>query len=118
LEITYQLMKAGLQEKNYDRTIELGTPLEVKNPHSAQVLWLMGWAYYYQHKYQDALRFFERYRIEEPKKVEALNLLADIYYRLNDPAKSLERVEQSLALRPGQKDILELKQKIQADQKQ
>jgi hypothetical protein len=64
------------------------------------------------------LRFFERYRIEEPKKVEALNLLADIYYRLNDPAKSLERVEQSLALRPGQKDILELKQKIQADQKQ
>jgi GWxTD domain-containing protein len=118
LEITYQLVKAGLQEKNYNRTIELGTPLEVKNPHNAQVLWLMGWAYYYQHKYSDALRFFERYRLEEPKRVEALNLLADIYYRLNEPEKSLERVEQSLALRPDQKDILELKQKLQAGSKQ
>jgi GWxTD domain-containing protein len=112
-DIVYQLMRASMQEKNYNRVIELGSPLEVKNPRNTQVLWLMGWAYYYQQKYQDALRMFERYHIEEPKKVEALNLLADIYYKLDQPAKSLERVEQSLALKPDQKDILELKQKLQ-----
>ena len=112
-EITYQLMKAAIQEKNYDKVIELGTPMEVKNPRNTQVLWLMGWAYYYAQKYNDALRMFERYRMEEPKKVEALNMLADIYFKLDQPAKSLERVEQSLALRPNQKDILELKKKLQ-----
>ncbi len=113
--VTYELMRAALQEKNYPKVIELGSPLEVKNPRNTQVLWLMGWSYYYAQKYGDALRMFERYRIEEPKRVEALNLLADIYYRLDQPAKSLERVEQSLALRPNQKDILELKQKLQAE---
>ncbi|MCI0415968.1 GWxTD domain-containing protein [bacterium] len=116
LEVTYQLMRAALQEKNLNKVIELGSPLEVKNPRNPQVLWLMGWAYYYSEKFHDALRFFERYRIEEPKKVEALNILADIYFRLDQPAKSLERVEQSLALRPNQKDILDLKKKLQAEQ--
>jgi GWxTD domain-containing protein len=118
LEVTYQLMRAALQEKNFNKVIELGTSLEIKNPRNTQVLWLMGWAYYYSEKYQDALRFFERYRIEEPKKVEALNILADIYFRLDQPVKSLERVEQSLALRPNQKDLLELKKKIQSEQNQ
>jgi tetratricopeptide (TPR) repeat protein len=118
LEVTYQLMRAALQEKNFDKVIELGAPLEVKTPRNTQVLWFMGWANYYSEKYQDALRFFERYRIEEPKKVEALNILADIYFRLDQPVKSLERVEQSLALRPNQKDLLELKKKIQSEQTQ
>jgi GWxTD domain-containing protein len=113
VEITYQLMRASMQEKNYDRVIKLGSPIEVNHPRDTQVLWLLGWANFYEEKYQDALRFFERYRIEDAKKVGVLNILAEIYYRLNDNVKSLERVEQSLALNPHQKDILELKKKLQ-----
>lgn len=114
VEVTYQLMKTALQDKDYEKVLGLGGPLEVKNPRNTQVLWLLGWTYYYQEKYADALRFFERYRMEEPKRVEGLNVLADIYLRLNQPAKSLERVEQSLAVKPNQKDIQELKKKLQS----
>jgi GWxTD domain-containing protein len=114
LQITYQLMKSALLENEYDKVLSLGSPIEVKNPRNPEVLWLMGWAYYYQDKYEDALRFFERYRIEDPKRVEALNVLADVYLKLNQPDKCLERVQQSLALKPDQKDILELKKKLEA----
>ncbi len=115
MEVTYQLMRTALQEKSYDKVIELGTPLEVKNPRNTQVIWLMGWAHYYAQRYEAATKFFERYRLEQPKGIEALNLLADIYYRLEQPQKSLERIEQSLAIRPDQKEIIALKQKLKAD---
>ena len=77
------------------------------------MLWLLGWANYGLGKYDDSIRFFERYRLEDPKKVEVLNLLADIYFRLNQKDKSMERIQQSLSLKPDQPDILNLKKKIE-----
>jgi tetratricopeptide (TPR) repeat protein len=76
----------------------------------------MGWANYGLEKYQDAANFFERMRLEDANKVELLNVLADLYYRLDQKAKSLEIVQQSLALKPDQKDILELKKKLESKQ--
>ena len=54
--------------------------------------------------------------MEDKNKVELLNVLADLYYRLDQRAKSLEIVQQSLALKPDQKDILELKKKLESQQ--
>jgi GWxTD domain-containing protein len=114
LEIRLQLMRLTLRGKNYSKAIEIGNPIEVKNPNNPDLLWLMGWAYYGLEKYEDAIRFFERLRFVDPKRVEVLNLLADIYFRQNQPEKSLERIQESLALKPDQKDILELKKKVEA----
>jgi tetratricopeptide (TPR) repeat protein len=80
------------------------------------VLWLIGWANYGLGKYEDAIPFFQRIRIEDPKKIEVLNILADTYYQMDERAKSLEIVQQSLALKPDQKDILELKKKLESQQ--
>lgn len=113
-EIRVQLMRAALKVKNYQAVVDLGGPAEIKNPRDKEILWLLGWGYYGLGKYEDAMRFFERYRIEDPKKVEVLNLLADIYFRLNQTEKSLERVQQSLALKPDQQDLLELKKKLES----
>ena len=110
-----QLMRISLQLKEYDRVLDLGLPLEVKNPRNVDLLWLIGWSYYYKDNLGDAARFFERFRMEDSNRVEALNVLADIYYRMNQPEKSLERVQQSLALKPDQKDILDLKQRLESN---
>lgn len=115
-EIRLQLMRAGLRARQYQRVLELGTPMEVKNPRNSELNWLMGWGNYGLEKYQDAALFFERMRLEDSNKVELLNILADIYYRLDQRAKSLEIVQQSLALKPDQKDILELKKKLESKQ--
>jgi tetratricopeptide (TPR) repeat protein len=89
--------------------------MEVKNPRNKELLWLMGWAYYGMQKYDDSVKFFERLRIEEPQKVEVINLLADIYYRMDQKQKSLERIQESLALKPDQQDIMELKKKVESN---
>jgi GWxTD domain-containing protein len=114
-EVRTQLMRVALKGKDYQRVIDLGTPAEVKNPRNKEMLWLLGWSYYGQQKYEDAVRFFERLRIEDPNKVEVFNLLADMYYRLDQKEKSLERIQQSLALKPDQKDIVELKKKVESN---
>ena len=114
LEIRLQLMRAALRGEKFQTVIDLGTPMEVKNPRDTQLLWLLGWANYGLGKFEDAVRFFERYRIEDPRKLEVLNLLADIYFRLNQKDKSLERIQQSLALKPDQPDVLELKKQVEA----
>ena len=108
-------MKLSLKLKDFDRLLEIGLPLEIKNPRNTDLLWFIGWAYYSQEKFEDAAKFFERLRLEDASRVEAFNLLADIYYRMNQPEKSLERVQQSLALRPNQKDILDLKQRLESN---
>jgi GWxTD domain-containing protein len=115
LPTALQLMRISLQLKEYDRVLDLGLPLEIKNPRNVDLLWLIGWAYYSQDKLEDAAKFFERYRLEDSNRVETFNLLADIYYRMNQPQKSLERVQQSLALKPDQKDILDLKQRLESN---
>lgn len=114
LEICVQLMRAALRGEKFQKVLDLGGPIEVKNPHNTEVLWLMGWANYGLGKYDESVRFFERYRIEDPKKVEVLNLLADIYYRLDQRDKSMERIQQSLSLNPNQPDIINLKKKVEA----
>ncbi len=114
-EVRTQLMRVSLKGKAYQRVIELGMPIEVKNPRNKELLWLLGWANYGLQKYEDAVRLFERLRIEEPEKVEVINLLADIYYRLDQKEKSLERIQQSLTLKPDQKDIVELKKKVESN---
>jgi GWxTD domain-containing protein len=113
-EIKLLLMRVALKGKDYAKVLEIGSPLEVKNPRNKDLLWLIGWAYYGSGKYDDAVRFFERYRLEDPNRTEVLNILADSYFRLSQPTKSLERLKQSLALRPDQPDILELKKKIES----
>jgi tetratricopeptide (TPR) repeat protein len=115
LEIRVQMMRMAMSAKLYDKALALGQPVEVQNPRDKDLLWLMGWANYELEKFADTVRFFERLRLEDPKKVEVLNLLADCYFRLGETAKSLERVEQSLALNPNQQDVLDLKRKIQAN---
>lgn len=114
-EVRTQLMRVALKGRDFQRVLDLGTPVEVKNPRNKEMLWLLGWAYYGMQKYEDSVRFFERLRIEEPKRVEVFNLLADIYYRLDQREKSLERIQQSLALKPDQKDIVELKKKVESN---
>lgn len=116
LEIRLQLMRAALKAANYSKVLELGNPAEVKNPRNKDLLWLMGWAFYSQEKFPDAVRFFERLRMEDSNKIEVLNLLADIYYRMDERSKSLERLKQSIALKPDQKDLLELKKRIESNQ--
>jgi tetratricopeptide (TPR) repeat protein len=118
LPIEVEMMRASLKAKDYKKVIDIGTPLEVKDPRNVQLLWFMGWAYYGLGKYDDAVRFFERYRMEDPKKIEALNVLADSYYRLNEPSKSLQRIQESLAIKPNQQDILKLKQNVESAQHQ
>ena len=113
MEICVQLMRAALRGEKFQKVLDLGGPIEVKNPQNTEVLWLMGWANYGLGKYDEAVRFFERYRIEDPKKVEVLNLLADIYYRLDQRDKSMERIQQSLSLKPDQPDIISLKKKVE-----
>ena len=115
LKTGLQLMRLSLKLQEFDRVLEIGLPLEIKNPRNTDLLWLVGWAYYSQEKFEDAAKFFERLRLEDASRVEAFNLLADIYYRMNQPEKSLERVQQSLALRPDQKDILDLKQRLESN---
>jgi Tetratricopeptide repeat len=115
VDIALQMMRVALRQRNYEKTQQIGIPLEVKNPRNKDLLWLMGWASYERQKYDDAVRYFERFRMENPKSIQALNLLADSYYRLQQPQKSLERVQESLAIKPDQKDILELKQKLQSN---
>lgn len=116
IDVQLQLMRVALATKNYARVLELGKPMEVKNPRNIDLIWMMGWASYGLENYEDAVRFFERYRLEDPKKIEVLNLLADSYYRLDQRAKSLERVQQSLAIKPQQQDILELKRKLESNE--
>ena len=115
-ELRLTLMRAGLRAKQFQRVLDLGTPMEVKNPRNSELNWLMGWANYGLEKYQEAATFFERMRLEDSNKVELLNILADIYYRLDQRSKSLEIVQQSLAIKPDQKDILELKKKLESKQ--
>lgn len=115
-EVRLTLMRAGLRARQFQKVLDLGTPMEVKNPRNTELNWLMGWANYGLEKYQDAAMFFERMRLEDSNKIELLNILADIYYRLDQRAKSLEIVQQSLALKPDQKDILALKKKIESKQ--
>jgi len=115
-EIRLQLMRAALKAREFSKVIELGTPMEVNDPRNSELNWLMGWANYGMEKYQDAVNFFERMRLEDANKVELLNVLADLYYRLDQRTKSLEIVQQSLALKPDQKDILELKKKLESKQ--
>lgn len=113
LEISLQLMRAALRAQKFQKVLDMGGPMEVKTPRDKELLWLLGWANYGMEKYDEAVRFFERYRIEDPKKVEVLNLLADIYIRLDQKDKSMERIQQSLALKPDQQDILALKKKLE-----
>lgn len=115
-EVGTQLMRVALKGKAYQRVIDLGGPMEVKNPRNKELLWLLGWANYGMQKYDDSVKFFERLRIEEPQKVEVINLLADIYYRMDQKQKSLERIQESLALKPDQQDIMELKKKVESNQ--
>ncbi|MCI0446630.1 tetratricopeptide repeat protein, partial [bacterium] len=114
-EVSTQLMRVALKGKAYQKVIDLGGPMEVKNPRSKELLWLLGWANYGLQKYEDSVKFFERLRIEEPQKVEVINLLADIYYRMDQKQKSLERIQESLALKPGQQDMMELKKKVESN---
>ena len=114
-EVSIQLMRVALKGKEYQRVLEMGGPMEVKNPRNKELLWLLGWANYGSQKYDEAVRFFERLRIEEPKKLEVINLLADIYYRMDQKQKSLERIQESLALKPGQQDMMELKKKVESN---
>jgi tetratricopeptide (TPR) repeat protein len=116
LEIKLLVMRVHLKVKDFAKVLSIGTPLEVKNPRNKDLLWLIGWAYYGMGKYDDAVRFFERYRLEDPNKTEVLNILADSYFRLNQPDKSMERLKQSILIRPDQPDILELKKKIESMQ--
>jgi GWxTD domain-containing protein len=114
-EVSTQLMRVALKGKAYQKVIDLGGPMEVKSPRSKELLWLLGWANYGLQKYDDAVKFFERLRIEEPQKVEVINLLADIYYRMDLKQKSLERIQESLALKPGQQDMMDLKKKVESN---
>jgi tetratricopeptide (TPR) repeat protein len=116
IELIIPLMKIELQNRQYQKVIDLGTPAELKDPRNQELLWLIGWANYGLGKYEDAIPFFQRIRIEDPKKIEVLNILADTYYQMDERAKSLEIVQQSLALKPDQKDILELKKKLESQQ--
>jgi len=88
-----------------------GNPLEIKNRATGNCC-AAGWAYYGSEKYEDALRFFERMRMEDPKRVEVLNLLADIYYRLDQQDKSREDCS-SPCTETGPEGLDELKQKLE-----
>jgi GWxTD domain-containing protein len=112
-DVRIQLMQTELRQKNYAHVLQLGQPAEVNDPRNQKLLWFMGWASYGMEKYDDSIRYFERLRIEKPDAVDVLNVLADAYFRLNQRDKSLERVQQSLALKPNQGDILQLKAKLE-----
>jgi tetratricopeptide (TPR) repeat protein len=112
-DVRIQLMQTELRQKNYAHVLQLGQPAEVNDPRNQKLLWFMGWASYGLEKYDDAIRYFERLRMEKPDAVDVLNVLADAYFRLNERGKSLERVQQSLALKPDQGDILQLKAQLE-----
>jgi hypothetical protein len=114
LEIALQLMRIAVKTKDYQTVINVGSPFETHHPRNHDLLWLMGWGHYGLNQFDDAMRFFERLRIEDAKRVDVLNLLADIYLRLDQPSKSLDRLKESLALNPNQKDIQDLKKLVES----
>lgn len=112
-DVRVQLMQTELRQKNYAHVLQLGQPAEINDPRNQKLLWFMGWASYGLEKYDDSIRYFERLRIEKPDAIDVLNVLADAYFRLDERDKSLERVRQSLALKPDQGDILQLKSRLE-----
>lgn len=112
-----QLMKLSLKAKQYDRVLELAHDIEIQYPKNKDLLWILGWTYYGKNQYGDAVRFFERGRIEEPTNVRILNMLAEVYQRMSNYNKSLEMIDKSLAVNPKQPELIQLKAKLQNDQK-
>jgi GWxTD domain-containing protein len=108
-----QLMKLELKAKQFDGVLSLAHDLEIQYPKNKDLLWLIGWAHYGLDQYDDAVRFFERGRLEEPNNLQILNTLADVYLRLSRFDKSLEMIDQSLKLNPDQPAMMEMKQQVQ-----
>lgn len=108
-----QLMKLELKAKQFDRVLILAHDLEIQYPKNKDLLWILGWAHYGLDQYGDAVRFFERGRLEEPDNVQILNALADVYLRLARYDKSMEMIDQSLKLNPDQPAMMEMKERVQ-----
>jgi uncharacterized protein HemY len=115
LEARLELMRIALRGKEYDKVLQLAHDLEIQYPKHKDLLWVLGWTYYGKNQYDDAIRFFERGRLEEPNNIQILNILADVYQRLEKYDKSLEMIQKSLALNPKQPGLVDMKEKIQSE---
>lgn len=112
LEARLALMNLALKAKQYDKVLELSHDLEIQYPKNRSLLWMLGWTYYGKSQYDDAVRFFERGRMEEPNNVQILNILVDVYQRLSKPDKTLEMIDKSLSLNPQQPELVQMKEKL------
>ncbi len=110
-------MKLALQSKDYEKVLQYAHDIEIQYPKNKDLLWILGWTYYGKNQYDDAVRFFERGRMEEPDNIQILNILADVYQRLSKYDKSLEMIDKSLTLNPKQPEMIQLKQKLNGEQK-
>jgi GWxTD domain-containing protein len=108
----FALMRLNLKEKKYQKVVDLGHDLEIKEPRNRELLWLLGWGHYGLNQFPDAIRFFERARMEDPKNIELLNVLANAYCNSDNTQKCLEIMDESLKLDPDQPDLIRVKERV------
>ncbi len=81
-------IKAHIELKNYEEALEVAKDLSAKLPENMEAKLYLGIAYYYNKKYQQAMKTLES--IEEPFKMEARYYIARVYFETGRAAEALE----------------------------
>ena len=108
------LMRLLIQEKKFDEAIAIGEPLLIEKPRDVQLLILVASSYLGTGRDRDAVRLLERALTEQENNLAVLNLLAHAAYVSGDLDRAMQAVEKSLTIHPEQKNIVELKNAIEA----
>jgi GWxTD domain-containing protein len=106
------LAKIYYQQRQYDKVVVLLEPQLIKHPREYEFLWYMGHSLCALKRFDDAIKYLERARMEKADDLDVLNQLARIYYLQGKNSKALELVNKSLSLKPDQPKIISLKKKI------
>lgn len=106
-------MQIAFEQRDFATVVAVGKAVEMDHPRDPELLKLIAWSNYSLRNLEQSILFFERLRVEDDKNVEVLNALADCYYRLRLDAQALDKINESLRLKPDQPRLAELKQHIE-----
>jgi len=106
------LAKIYYQQGQFNKVVTLLEPQLVTHPREYEFLWHMGHSLCALKRFDDAIKYLERARIEKPDDLDVLNQLARIYYLQSKSSRALELVNKSLSLKPDQPKIISLKKRI------
>ncbi len=102
--VGYTLADHNQNLKQAEKLIRKALAREPTNP---AYLDSMGWVYYRQGKYEDALDFLEQAIDQMPKDPLLLDHLADTYLRLNRREDAVNTLERILEITPDDERVLE-----------